>query len=115
MNSLFVIRPYWHAETWVFDDQAAGLTREPFVLGIDEMITRLTSDIPDAKKGFTLIFSPAPFPQFHATLEWRRQEHGGNWYYCPELDMEGWLCPALFKYFDEAPKAIYARFEAAKK
>jgi hypothetical protein len=24
--------------------------------------------------------------------------------------MEGWLCPALFKYFDSAPKKIYAQF-----
>ena len=23
--------------------------------------------------------------------------------------MEGWLCPALFKYFDQAPERIYAQ------
>jgi len=23
--------------------------------------------------------------------------------------MEGWLCPALFKYFSEAPKHIYVQ------
>jgi hypothetical protein len=26
--------------------------------------------------------------------------------------MEGWLCPALFKYFDSAPKKIYAQFRS---
>jgi hypothetical protein len=26
--------------------------------------------------------------------------------------MEGWLCPALFKYFEVAPKEIYAKAEA---
>jgi hypothetical protein len=26
-----------------------------------------------------------------------------------DLDMEGWLCPALFRYFEEAPKALYAQ------
>jgi len=25
--------------------------------------------------------------------------------------MEGWLCPALFKYFEKAPQEIYAKFE----
>jgi hypothetical protein len=25
--------------------------------------------------------------------------------------MEGWLCPALLKYFDAAPMRIFAKFE----
>jgi len=25
--------------------------------------------------------------------------------------MEGWLCPALFKYFEAAPPKIYAQFK----
>jgi hypothetical protein len=45
-------------------------------------------------------------------LEWRRGDSGGNWYYSPQLDMEGWLCPALFKYFPEAPKEIYVQVKA---
>jgi hypothetical protein len=36
-------------------------------------------------------------------LRVKAQESGGNWYYCPQLDIEGWLCPALFKYFEKAP------------
>ena len=28
-----------------------------------------------------------------------------------QFNAEGWLCPALFKYFDEAPDTIYVRFE----
>lgn len=36
----------------------------------------------------------------------------GNTYYCEALDMEGWLCPALFKYFEEAPKNLYAKAAA---
>ena len=50
------------------------------------------------------------FPDFEAEFEWRREEFSGNWYYCPALNMEGWLCPALFKYFVSAPKKIYAQF-----
>ena len=38
-NSIMVIMPYWHAGTWVFDDEQAGLLKEPFVAGADEMLT----------------------------------------------------------------------------
>jgi hypothetical protein len=44
-------------------------------------------------------------------LEWKREEYGGNWYFSSEFKMEGWLCPALFKYFDNAPKEIYVKAE----
>ena len=27
------------------------------------------------------------------------------------LKMEGWLCPALFKYFDKAPREIFVKAE----
>lgn len=38
-------------------------------------------------------------------------KYEGMWYFAPSLDMEGWLCPALFKYFDEAPTKLYAQFK----
>lgn len=95
---------------WVFDDPAVGLRQEPFVSGADAIIDRLVQQIPDAESGFTLVFSAQPFPGFQAEFEWRREEFKGNWYYCPTLKREGWLCPALLKYFDCAPKRIYAQF-----
>ena len=97
---------------WVFDDPAVGLVREPFVAGIDEMINRFTADISDADKGFRLIFSPTPFPGHTIKLQWRRPESGGNWYFCEQLGIEGWLCPALFKYFDKAPVELFAKAES---
>ena len=42
-------------------------------------------------------------------LEWRREEGGGNIYYSPALEMEGWLCPALFRYFERAPAQIFVQ------
>ncbi len=39
------------------------------------------------------------------------QESGGTWYYSDHYKMEGWLCPALFKYFPTAPREIYVRAE----
>ena len=110
MNSLIAIHPYKARGTWVFDDPAVGLRQEPFVSGADTIIDRMVKDIPDAERGFTLVFSAQPFPGHNAEFEWRRAEMSGNWYYSRALEMEGWLCPALFKYFDSAPARIYAQF-----
>jgi hypothetical protein len=114
MNSLGVIFPYKYEGMWVFDDPAVGLVREPFVAGADLILDRLSAGISNAAGGFRLIFSASPFPGHMIRLERRREEYGGNWYFCPEFGMEGWLCPALFKYFDEAPGELYAKAEARR-
>jgi hypothetical protein len=111
MNSLMVIAPYKHDGMWVFDDPAVGLSKEPFIAGIDTMIDKMTAQIPNAERGFRAIFSAAPFPGWAEKLEWRREESGGNWYYSDHYKMEGWLCPALFKYFATAPREIYVKPE----
>ena len=112
MNAIIAIHPYKFEGLWVFDDEKVGLVQEPFVSGADTIIETLAQEIPDAESGFTLLFSANPFPGHQAAFEWRRPESGGNWYYSPELDSEGWLCPALFKYFESAPEKIYAQFKA---
>ena len=112
MNTIFVIAPYKYEGMWVFDDPRAGLHREPFVSGADVIMDRLVVNLSNAEKGFRLLFSAAPFPGYAMKLEWRREEYGGNWYYSPQFDMEGWLCPALFKYFKNAPPEIYIKAEA---
>jgi len=38
-----------------------------------------------------------------------RAESGGWWYRTDEPEAEGWLCPALFRYFAEAPEQIYVK------
>jgi hypothetical protein len=30
----------------------------------------------------------------------------GNWYRADERPIEGWLCPPLFHYFEEAPREL---------
>jgi hypothetical protein len=109
MNSINIIAPYKHHGMWVFDDERAGLVKEPFVSGADTMIDRVVADIPDAARGFTMIFSSTPFPDHQYRLDWRRPDGGGNWYYSEQLDLEGWLCPALFRYFSEAPMQLYVQ------
>ena len=110
-NSIMVIAPYRHAGTWVFDEPSRGLKREPFVAGIPEMIDEMVKDIPDAEKGFRLLFSTRPFPGHTHKLVWRRGDRTGNWYYSQQYQREGWLCPALLKYYREAPKEIYIKAE----
>lgn len=93
----------------MFDDLAVGLLREPFVAGIDTMIDKAVANIPNAEKGFRAIFSAQQFPGSDFKLEWRREESGGNWYYSDQFKMEGWLCPALLRYFPTAPVEIYVK------
>jgi hypothetical protein len=113
MNAINLIVPYRYEGMWVFDDPRVGLNKEPFVSGADAMIDLLVADIPSAQKGFRLLFSATPFPGYKVKLEWRREEYGGNWYFSRDFKMEGWLCPALFKYFEKAPKEIYVKAETA--
>ena len=113
-NALMVIVPYRHAGTWVFDDLSARLVREPFVAGVPEMIDVLVRDIPDATNGFRLLFSAQPFPGFQKKLTWLRGDMGGNYYKMAEPPMEGWICPAMFRYYRTAPKDLYVKAEPRK-
>lgn len=110
-NSLMTIQPYRHNGTWVFDDLSAGLVEEPFVAGMPEMIDFLVADIPNAEKGFRLLFSAREFPGHQQQLNWIREESGGNYYRLESPEMEGWICPALFKYFSAAPAKLFVKAE----
>lgn len=109
MNSILVIHPYKHQGVWVFDDPNVGLVQEPFIAGADVILDRMAESIPSAAAGMTVLFSARPFPGAQFEFHWRREESGGNWYYSPAHELEGWLCPALFKYFERAPERIYAQ------
>jgi hypothetical protein len=107
MNAISVIAPYKYLGMWVFDDESVGLVQEPFVTGADTVIDRLVQHIPNAESGFRAVFSADAFPGYQEKLVWVRAELSGNVYRSPSLDMEGWLCPALLRYFAEAPPEIY--------
>lgn len=107
-NALMLISPYKHEGQWVFDDPETGLVREPFVSGADDIIDVMVKTIDKAEDGFNLMFADIAFPGHTIMLERKREEAGGWWYYSKSLDMEGWLCPALFLYYAEAPEKIYA-------
>ena len=79
-NAIHVIVPYRYASTWVFDDPRVGLSQEPFVSGIPEMIDTIVANIPNAEKGFRLLFASEPFPGYQVELEKVREEYEGVWY-----------------------------------
>ena len=111
-NALQIIKPYFKNGTWVFDDADKNLKREPFVAGVPEIINVLVADIPNAKDGFRLTFSSRPFPGHELVARKGKAESGGYWYRIDGTKQDGWLCPALFKYFDKAPAIIYAKADA---
>jgi hypothetical protein len=112
-NSIFVIKPYKWEGLWVFDDASVGLVHEPFVGGADAMIDVATEQIPHADRGFLAVFSSCDFPGAQIVLEWVREDYGGNVYRWKEKEMEGWLCPALLRYFAEPPKKMFIQLKAA--
>jgi hypothetical protein len=114
-NAIMLIVPYWYNGTWVFDDPAVGLKREPFVAGVPEMIDGLVKDIPDSKEGFRLTFSANPFPGYQSKLTWLRGDSGGNYYKLDEPPIEGWICPAMFRYYRSAPKSLYVKAESKRR
>ncbi len=107
-----VIAPYRYNGTWVFDDSQAGLVREPFVAGVPEMINALVAEIPNADKGFRLTFSARSFPGFQKKLTWLRGDMDGNYYKTDDPPMEGWICPAMFRYYDQPPAELFVRADA---
>jgi hypothetical protein len=114
MNAINVIAPYRYLDMWVFDDPRVGLSAEPFVGGADTMIDQITAHLPNAEDGFVMVFSAYPFPGSDYRLEWLREERGGNVYHSADLEAEGWLCPALLRYFDGAPNEIYVQIKPKK-
>lgn len=108
-NAIYTLKPYYYKGTWVFDDHKTGLVKEPFIEGIPEIIEEGLKlhklPITKARKGFTLIFSKNVLPTYKMVLKRSTRAHGGVYYKYGE--MKGWLCPALFKYFNEAPKKIF--------
>ena len=108
-NTINVIVPYKLQGQWVFDDAARGLRQEAFVAGADDWIDKASARIPNAARGFVLVFSAEPFPGHQFVMDRRRLEGGGAWYFSPTFNMEGWLCSSLMKYFSAPPAKIYAQ------
>jgi hypothetical protein len=112
-NSLFTINPYYHSGMWVFDDDRVNLVKEPFVSGMPDIIeSGLDKEkINNPKEGFIAIFSTTAVPGYTMELEKLNEEGGGNWYINNETNQVGWLCPALFLYYTDAPNKLYIKLK----
>jgi hypothetical protein len=85
--------------------------REPFISGTDTL-ERL-AHLARADHGFLTVFPASYFPDAQIVLEWLREEGGGNVYGWAEKEMEGWLCPALLRYFEQASAKLHVQVKAA--
>jgi hypothetical protein len=61
------------------------------------------------------LFSAKAFPGHQKELKWLRGDSGGNYYALNDPPMEGWICPAMFKYYSEAPQNLYVKAESINK
>jgi len=107
-NALHRIQIFMYKGQWVFDDESKGINKEPFVFGIPAIINakamKILGTVP---KRMSVTFASTLLPIVNVELERTVREHGGAWYIEKSLGYEGWLCPALLKYFKKPPKHIY--------
>jgi len=115
LNELHVIAPYKYHGMWVFDDARVGLAQEPFVGGANTIIDVMTQNISNAANGFTMVFAADAFPGYQFQFEWRSPQGSGNLYYSSDLQLEGWLCPALLRYFESPPPRLFVQVELPKR
>lgn len=115
----YTIKPFRYQGVWSFEDPNTGKSLDDNMLveGMDKILDYLAKHMMID----TLTFSEEPIAspaEFAMTLDWVRGDvhnvdRTGN-YYRNEFGMEGWLCPVLFEYFEEAPKNIYIAINMKK-
>ena len=117
-NSIYTMRVYRDQGSWVFDNPAVGLYKEPFVAGADEIfdeVCRVRGVLNPEKARVDIIFSDQQFPSWDLMAEHLGPSMGGNDYsiiaseYEMLEDHDFWLCPALLKYYSVPPERIYMR------
>ncbi len=107
------IFPRRHRGHWLFDDPRLGIVDEEFVYGMDTILDILCAKKRGLSKGIRLHFSDEEME--HALrLDWVSQEKDGNWYHAKSINIFGWCCPTLLKYFPEAPKALFLKASALR-
>jgi hypothetical protein len=123
MNSINIIAPYRNPDSpniWVFDDDARGLVREPFVGEANTLFDHVARKLEAGDRlvvfftGDDVVLPPTKQGrQITAELELKHGCHVSGSTYDAKLSdgtsMEDvWLCPALLKYFPTPPKCLKA-------
>ena len=105
MNALMQILAYRRNGGWAFDDAAVGLVAEPFVAGIPEMIDILADQV--GAGGGSSSRSRRPSSR-DLCSDWTGPGRSSEELVPMGGTRDGrWLCPALFKYFPNAPDQIW--------
>lgn len=109
-NALYVIHPYRMASgLWAFDDVTRGLVAEPFVTSASQILDMLANSVGE-RDNVNVVFSDQPFQDHQHVFRLASggdREFGGSVYANDQLGLEGWLCPALLKYFPQPPESLY--------
>lgn len=119
MNSIFEIQPWRDNGVWKFDDPTRNLSAEPFVCGMNEIIDYYAIESGIRLRDFCharITFSPLPFPNHQSKLVVIGPDESmvGTWYRDSITGLEGWLCPALFKFFPVAPDTLFFRIDGLR-
>lgn len=97
-----ILELYKQGDTWYFDDKEKGIEKEPFVQGSSKIISFTVGK--DVRKARLTLSDNESLS--HSLL---KTDIRGDWteYYSAELNMYGWLCPVLYKYFASPPDVIW--------
>lgn len=107
-NSIMKLDLFKEKNTWMFNDESFNIIREPFVLGMSEMIDHYVNN-PTLNKT-TIFFSHDKFPHCHE-LKLLNEDSDGGWYQDVDTKMVGWLCPVTRVYMKNIPEKIYFMVE----
>ncbi len=81
------------------------------LLGMNDILERIASEIPDSENGFKFSFAETEFPGYRFTINRKEKHANGYWYFSPELKLMGWLGPEAKDVFPDFPNRIYANYE----
>jgi hypothetical protein len=111
MNNVFVLYPKRSTfGIWAFDDETRGLKNEPFVGETNDLIDKMAVESGyelEDNLQVALLFAATEFPNHQCDLTLVETSPTGTTYQDEMSDLFPWLCPAMFKYFPEAPKKMY--------
>jgi hypothetical protein len=114
MQMIHEIYPRRYRGHWLFDDPRHNIVDEEFVCGMDTILDIMCAKKRQLSRGVRLLFSNQEIPG-SMRLDWRREDAGGDWYIANKIQITGWCCPTLRKYFPEgAPKELYLKISFLK-
>lgn len=107
---MYTIEPYkdWDG-TWVFDDPAREIVKEPLILGTDKLLDFIVSMLCPDNERLKVHFSSKPIRWGFAAKYVRPGCDEGAWYSFGGFQF--WLCDTLKQYFAEPPSKLYVSVE----